>query len=546
MCGIFGILQTMTLKQDDMEKLREGFNKIERRGPDFHKYQVVNEKTIMGFHRLAIMDLSEKGNQPFCVEKEEKRIHVVCNGEIYNYKQLKEKYEIEIDTSSDCGIIIPLYEKIGIERLVEELDGEYAFILVEEYKGSDNVKITAVRDKIGVRPLFWACEKIDEENKRYGFASEAKALTDSFSEVKVFPPGNYFIYETNRTVSSLSQYYKYEYETKNYDEKEIRLKIATILENCVKKRLDSDRPIACLLSGGLDSSLIAAIAAKILRERGMVLRTFNIGMKGGTDQYYAELVAKHIGSQHETIELTHDMALDAIKETVYATETFDITTIRASIWQRLISKHISENTDIKVILCGDGSDEVCSGYRYSYQAPSLHDLHTDAVRLVKEIHLYDGLRADRATSYHGLELRVPFLDPEFVDYFLSVDPSLRMPTLSRCEKYLLRSSFSSSSLLPDEVLFRKKEAFSDGVSSLENSWFVILQQYLDSIVSDSDLSNSSYSHCPPPSKEAFYYRSLFSLFFSDNNSSLIPRFWLPQWCGSINEPSARVLSVYST
>src|SRR3989338_6753085 len=257
MCGIFGILQTMTLKQDDMEKLREGFNKIERRGPDFHKYQVVNEKTIMGFHRLAIMDLSEKGNQPFCVEKEEKRIHVVCNGEIYNYKQLKEKYEIEIDTSSDCGIIIPLYEKIGIERLVEELDGEYAFILVEEYKGSDNVKI-------------------NEENKRYGFASEAKALTDSFSEVKVFPPGNYFIYETNRTVSSLSQYYKYEYETKNYDEKEIRLKIATILENCVKKRLDSDRPIACLLSGGLDSSLIAAIAAKILRERGMVLRTFNI------------------------------------------------------------------------------------------------------------------------------------------------------------------------------------------------------------------------------------------------------------------------------
>jgi len=430
--------------------------------------------------------------------------------------------------------------------LVEELDGEYALIMVEEYKGSGIVKIMAARDKIGVRPLFWACDKVDEENERYGFASEAKALTDSFSQVKVFPPGNYFIYDTSRTVSSLNQYYKYEYEIKNRNEEKIRVKIAEILENCVRKRLDSDRPIACLLSGGLDSSLIAAISAKILAEHGMVLRTFNIGMKGGTDQYYAELVAKHIGSQHETVELTHDMALEAIKETVYATETFDITTIRASIWQRLISKYISENTDIKVILCGDGSDEVCSGYRYSYQAPSLDDLHSDAVRLVKEIHLYDGLRADRATSYHGLELRVPFLDPEFVDYYLSIDPSLRIPTSSRCEKYLLRSAFSSSSLLPHEVLFRKKEAFSDGVSSIENSWFVILQQYIDSIVSDSSFSSSSYSHCPPPSKEAFFYRSLFSSFFSDSNSSLIPHFWLPQWCGSIHEPSARVLSVYSS
>jgi asparagine synthase (glutamine-hydrolysing) len=300
--------------------------------------------------------------------------------------------------------------------------------------------------------------------------------------------------------------------------------------------------LACLLSGGLDSSLVSAIAAE---QSSTPINTFTIGMEGATDLPYAQQVADHIGSNHHIVMLTNEDGLKAIDETIYAIESYDITSVRASVWQFLIAKYIKENTDFKAILCGELSDELCSGYKYFHNAPDTKSMHAENVRLVEDVHRFDGLRTDRTMSYHGLEVRLPFAEKTFIEYYLSIDPSIRMPQQG-VEKWLLRSSFADTGLLPDAILWRSKEAFSDGVSGKQKSWFQIVQEYIETLVSEEEfrMESKKFTHNTPFTKESYYYRKKFGEYFGEAHSKVIPYFWMPRWSGNVGDPSARVLSVY--
>jgi asparagine synthase (glutamine-hydrolysing) len=548
MCGIWALIT------DGEKDGKYYFDKVKRRGPERSYFKKDRDRYI-GFHRLSIMDPSTLGDQPFILDE----IKLICNGEIYNFKHLKDEYKLDTKSDSDCEVILHLYRKFGINKTLELLDGVFAFIIF------DNDKIIVARDRIGVRPLFYSYNL--ENGYEYGFSSIVSGLAHlTKSNVNVFTPGTYMTltktdkgYKREDTV-----YYNYIYQTLISDEQEALEHICSVFTRAVEKRLISDRPICCLLSGGLDSSLVCAIASKYLKTKGETLKTFSIGMKGATDIGYAEKVAEYIGSEHTTVYFNKQEGLKAIQEVIRATESYDITTIRASVGQYLISKYISEKTDIKVVFNGDGSDELCMGYMYFHNAPTPNDAQSETVRLIQDIHLYDGLRSDRCVSYHGLEPRTPFLDCDFVELIMSIDPKLKVPK-DNAEKYLLRKAFKGD-LLPDEILWRKKEAFSDGVSSEKESWFETIQKYMDKIITDEDLQEGRAKYdsddseivnetvggrkvlCQknvPKTKEALYYREIFNILVEKRNSNVIPYFWLPKWCGDIEEPSARVLNVYN-
>lgn len=309
--------------------------------------------------------------------------------------------------------------------------------------------------------------------------------------------------------------------------------------------LHADRPLGALLSGGLDSSLVVGVAAKYMKERcGKKLRTFSIGMPGGTDGPYAKRVAEFCGTEHTHFELTTQDFLDAIREVIASIATFDITTVRASVGQYLVSKKISQETDIKVLLIGDGSDELCSGYMYFHKAPSAEASHLENCRLLKEIGLFDVLRADRGIARHGLEARCPFLSFDFIDLYLKLDCRLRVP-VEGVEKWLLRKAFEGTNTIPEEVRVRAKCAFSDGVSKKEKSWFQIIgDRMADGVFTEEELllAMKSYKHVAPVSYESLFYRRTYEEFFG-NTAHIIPHYWLPKWCGDIKEPSARVLDV---
>jgi asparagine synthase (glutamine-hydrolysing) len=472
MCGIWAFLFNTDSKRKILDNMSYNyFRKISNRGPDksiFH--DLINPYNIqLGFHRLAIMDTSPLGDQPFIetyINNSNKKrfVYLICNGEIYNYRELATKYNINLKTNSDCEIISKLYMKVGIHTLAKELIGEYAFIIVDagETK-NDDITVNVCSDTFGIRPLFYC---IDDNG--INFASEIKGLVNIFNNpVERFKPRNYMTIKKCDNKWSEPKYTEY-YTCQIYPAlpfnnlQQVKKNIHDIFYESVRCRLISDRPLGCLLSGGLDSSLVASIASNILRKEGKTLKTFSIGMPNSTDEKYARLVAKHIGSEHTHIDLEQSVWINNLNNVIKATETFDITTIRASTGQYLISKWISENTDIKVLLIGDGSDELCSGYIYFHNAPTPDDLHKENIRLVEDIHLYDVLRADRGISSNGLEARVPFLDKRFVNYYLSVEPLLRT-AVNGMEKWLLRESFNHNNYLPDKVLFRRKEAFSDGV-----------------------------------------------------------------------------------
>jgi asparagine synthase (glutamine-hydrolysing) len=548
MCGIWAlILENERCEIKDFNKLIHNFNEIKNRGPDFSSFETFNETSILGFHRLSIMDKSDKGLQPFYFETEERKMALICNGEIYNYKSLINEYELDMKSKCDCEIILQLYYKVGINKLLNLLDGVFAFVIIDIKKKMNERKVIVARDKIGVRPLFYGWNEEENENEYY-FCSEIKGLSRLVDKIEIFKPATYMElnYNNGKLINKkIEEYYKYNYEMINLTEKQHMINIKEILIQSVKKRLQSDRPLCCLLSGGLDSSLISSITSRLLKETNNKLYTFSIGMQGSTDNVYATKVAEYIKSEHTVIWITKEESLKAIYDVIYATETYDITTIRASVGQYLISKYISNNTDYKVILSGDGSDEVASGYIYNYNAPSLKDLQNEAIKRIKEIHIYDGLRADRATSIHGLELRVPFLDTKFVDYYLSIDPELRMPKKKRMEKFLLRKSFEG--FLPNDILYRKKEAFSDGISSKEDSWHIVIQKYINEKITEEEynLERNKYKNNTPMTKEAYYYRKIFCEIFDNKYNNVIKDFWLPNWCGDVKEPSARILSVYN-
>ena len=555
MCGIWFFLSKLkNLDHELYAKCMDSFMKTKNRGPDRSHFEVLQEpiNSMIGFHRLSIMDPGVKGDQPFKIINGDHTIFTICNGEIYNFRELEEKYNIKAMSGSDCEVIPHLYQKIGINNLVHELIGEYAFIIFDVNMITGDFNLYAVRDRFGIRPMFYA-----ESENHFNFSSEMKSLVDIKEEnitVNVLEPRRiYHIERKDGVISSISSTSYYEVSVKDNMIEDLdtacNLVKDTLIES-VRSKLISDRPLGCLLSGGLDSSLIASIASKILKERGQKLRTFSIGMDGSTDEYYAKLVAKHIQSDHTHIELDQQEFIDNLRNVIYNIESFDITTVRASTGQYLVSKWISKNTDIKVLLIGDGSDELCAGYLYFHKAPSAIDSHNENIRLISDIHYYDVLRADRGIAENGIEARVPFLDHRFVDLYLTIKPELRIPT-NNSEKWLLRRSFSKEAnpendYLPDEVLWRKKEAFSDGVSSKNKSWYQIIQEYAKDKYSDEDLTNANREHLKPVSKESLYFREIFEEYYGKNVSvsKTIPYFWLPKWMGNILEPSARVLSVY--
>ena len=542
-----GILLLLNNTQSE-EKIISNFWKGKGRGPERSDIKFLHDdKVILGFHRLAINGLKDSANQPMTIGN----YTLICNGEIYNYIDLHTLFNIKNTTGSDCEIIIHLYEKYGIEQTLRLIDGVFAFALFDRLQH----KIIVARDLFGVRPLFISTRN----NIEFAVASEMKMLTDSTTNnhtISPFTPGTYSVFEfVSSPLSVVRDVWRKSIENKpfaiitpslNYTiktETDATTLIKNNLMSAVKKRFfTTDRPIACLLSGGLDSSLITALVHKltIAEDATKQLETYSIGLQGSEDLKYARKVADFLGTKHTEIICTEKEFLAAIPNVIYNIESYDTTTVRASVGNFLVSKYISEHSKAKVIFNGDGSDEVCGGYLYFHLAPDALAFDQECQRLLKDIHLYDVLRSDRSISSNGLEARTPFLDKSFVHAYLSIPPNLRF-VKGRCEKYLLRKAFASMNILPSEVLWRTKEAFSDGVSSQKKSWYEIIQSSMDTQPL-APLSGNALILNTPTTKEQQYYRHIFERHYK-NYSNVIPYFWMPKFTNA-TDSSARTLNIY--
>ena len=522
MCGFL----TVGSKELEIDVFDEALGKIEGRGPDMVETSRLFDKTF-GFNRLAIMDLSEKGMQPFS----DNHTIVVCNGEIYNYPELKKNIidEYTFKSSSDCEVLIPLYRKYGLDTLVRYLDGEYAFCLYDALTD----KMMAARDPIGIRPMFYGYT----EKGTIAFGSETKALMPVCKEIMSFPPGHYYDggkFVCFNDVADVKLMHNDDVET-------IALNLRVKLIEAVKKRLQSDAPVGYLLSGGLDSSLVCAIGQRIT---DTPIKTFAIGMETDPiDLKYAKEVAEFLGTDHTEVIMTKEDVLGSLREVIRTLETWDITTIRASIGMYLLCKYIHEHTDLKVILTGEVSDELF-GYKYTDFAPSPEEFQKESQKRMRELYMYDVLRADRCISANALEGRVPFADLDFVDYTMRIDPKKKMNTYNK-GKYLLRHAFEGLNYLPHDILFREKAAFSDAVG---HSMVDYLKEYADSLYTDEDVKNAKdkYPYCTPFTKESLLYRDIFESYYP-GKAKWIKDFWMPNktWenC-DVNDPSARVLKNY--
>jgi asparagine synthase (glutamine-hydrolysing) len=527
MCGIWATLGSWctTVSKDE---LFQYILRLKARGPEYTGYAEPTETSRLGFTRLAINGLTDQGNQPF---QDLSGNFLVCNGEIYNYQQLAERHQIPLsDGSSDCEVLLPLFLNKGLTlpEACRAIDGVFAIVCVDQ----QNKRMIIARDPYGVRPLFEA----QREDGSHVWSSELKALPEGCDWIRPFPPGS--VKEYCLKTGILKQQFRYHTNP--------CVKIPTLtaadlrmaLEAAVEKRLMSDRPVGALLSGGLDSSLVAAIAARAMAFRGQRLHTFSIGMPGSTDLAYAKQVAHFIGSEHHEILLSRQDFLDAIEQVIPAIESYDITTVRASVGNWLVGKWIKDHTDIKVVLNGDGSDEIGGGYLYFYRSPSEEAFESETARLLEEIHMYDVLRSDRCISSHGLEPRTPFLDKQVVATWLSLQTVLRRPQQEvRVEKQVLREAFQGTGLLPDAVLWRKKEAFSDGVSSEDESWYVTVARHAEESGLGKDVGN--WTHNPPQTAEGVWYRQKFEALYGEEAAYCIPHMWMPKWTPGAKDPSAR-------
>jgi len=542
MCGIWAYIS------NNKKNYYDYFNKISHRGPDASSY-ISLKKADIGFHRLSIIEKSFKGLQPFI----DNNLILICNGEIFNYKDLIKKYEIN-NCVNDCMCILQLYKLLSFDDFIkvfkQELIGEFAFVILE-FENDNIIKVISGRDVFGVRPLYYS-----NENELI-FSSELKGVPLTFKNVKEFPCGSIMTFHFNNNDNDNDNdndnnnndndnCYDISngiYDTlinNNYD----LINIKNTLIEAVKIRLMADNPdeIGFYLSGGLDSSILCSIAAKLVYPKQ--IRTFSIGFKESTDLPYAKKVANFINSIHEEIIMTEEQALNIIDDVVYATCTYDITTIRASCGQYLLSKYIKENTNIKIIINGDGSDEVLGGYIFNYYAPTPESFHKSCLKYTQNIHMFDGRRLDRCLGYFGLEARVPFLDINFVKSVWDTPAKMRMPSYANCEKFILRQVFNDDSYLPNDCLFRKKEAFSDGISSKEKSWFRTINDRMNIIISDDEFKKENIYNCP--SKEAYYYNNKFIEYFGKDRLNIIPSYWQPDFKSEniYIDPSARQLKIY--
>lgn len=522
MCGfVFASKQKI-----NKEMFKKSYDNIFHRGPD--NQTIKEEDGIWGFHRLSIMDLSAKGNQPF--ERDGKKL--ICNGEIYNFLELREllRDEFEFKSESDCEVLIPLYEKFGFEIMLKMLDAEFALVLFDGETG----EIMAGRDPIGIRPMFYG---YDKETGGIAFSSEAKGLIEFCDEVFPFPPGHYYKDGEFHLYNDLADPKRIIDE----DLDTITSKIREKLEKGIIKRLHSDTPLGFLLSGGLDSSLVCAVSQKFLDKP---IKTFAIGMETDPiDLRYAKEVADFLGTEHTEVIMTKKDVLDSLEKVIWHLETWDITTIRASIGMYLVCKYIHENTDLKVLMTGEVSDEIF-GYKYTDFAPTPKEFQKESQKRIRELYMYDVLRADRVIAANSLEARVPFGDLDFVDYVMSVNPEKKMNKYNK-GKYLLRKAFEGLDYLPDSILYREKAAFSDAVG---HSMVDYLKEYAEEKYTDEDLKNAAakYPYRTPFTKESLLYRDIFEKFYP-NKAEWIKDFWMPnkEWEGcDVDDPSARVLKNY--
>lgn len=521
MCSIMGYCGSGAV----MEEFRKGFDRTLSRGPD--KSRIVDTgKGLLGFHRLSIMGLTPSGMQPFCLDGS----YVVCNGEIYGFekwkKELSGKYQFQSD--SDCEILLPMYREYGTDMFAM-LDAEFVCIIFD----GDTQEYIAARDPIGIRPLYYGYDK----KGVILFASEAKNLLGLCDRIMPFPPGHYYkggefiCYDDIAKVDHVC----------GDDLETVCRNIHDKLVSGIEKRLVADAKVGFLLSGGLDSSLVCAVAA---RKSSGPIHTFAIGMsEDAIDLKYAKQTADFIGSMHTEVIITKEDVIKSLEEVIYLLGTFDITTIRASIGMYLVCKAIHEQTDIRVLLTGEISDELF-GYKYTDFAPSAAEFQKEAKKRIRELHMYDVLRADRCISVNSLEARVPFGDLDFVRYVMAVDPEKKLNTYGK-GKYLLRHAFEEGGYLPDAILWREKAAFSDAVG---HSMVDHLKEYAENYYTQEEFDEKiqEYTHARPFTKESLLYREIFEKYYP-GQSEMITDFWMPNksWKGcDVDDPSARVLQNY--
>ena len=521
MCSIMGYCSSSAA----FDVFMKGFERTISRGPDDTRV-VQTADGLLGFHRLAIMGPAPSGMQPFKLGDS----YVVCNGEIYGFekfkKELSGKYTFESD--SDCEILLPMYQEYGTD-MFSMLDAEFACIL---YDG-DKREFIAARDPIGIRPLYYGYDK----DGAVIFASEAKNLMDLTDKIMPFPPGHYYKDGQFICYCDIAKV-----DMVCHDDLETACrKIHDKLAAGVEKRLVADAKVGFLLSGGLDSSLVCAIAAKKSREP---IKTFAIGMsEDAIDLKYAKQAADYIGSDHTEVYMTPEDVLSSLENVIQLLGTYDITTIRASMGMYLVCKAIHEQTDIRVLLTGEISDELF-GYKYTDFAPDAAAFQKEAQKRIHELHMYDVLRADRCISVNSLEARVPFGDLDLVTYVMAVDPELKLNTYGK-GKYLLRHAFEEGGYLPDEILWREKAAFSDAVG---HSMVDYLKEYAEKQYTDAEFESrcKSYTHARPFTKESLLYREIFEKYYP-GQAEMVADFWMPnkEWEGcNVSDPSARVLSNY--
>jgi asparagine synthase (glutamine-hydrolysing) len=607
MCGIFALLNNLHLPKN---VILQEFEKGKHRGPEYSIYKNVMIHADFGFHRLAINGLNDESNQPILY----KNIALICNGEIYNYKELYREMNVTPTTDSDCEVILHLYMKYGIEHTLQMLDGVFSFLLLDYRYDNVDAKLYVARDPYGVRPLYAIYPCPSDENRRamidatgyripidkpiYAFASELKELSELKNElnaktslrkhtydIEQFLPGTYSTFKLDYTVNSqwTETHKNARYHTPGFrtiinpsssytDDLNQAIKtIQTYLEEAVNKRcVTTERPVACLLSGGLDSSLITALVNEYIVTHNLPqLETYSIGLEDSEDLKYARIVANYLGTKHTEVILSEKDFLDAIPDVIRDIESYDTTTVRASIGNWLLGKYISEHSEAKVIFNGDGSDELTGGYLYMRYAPDSIEFEKECRRLLSDIYLYDVLRSDKSISSHGLEPRTPFLDRTWVQQYLSLPLRLRYMDNKTIEKYLLRVSFSwlyyknskGTALLPDDILWRKKEAFSDGVSKKTRSLYEIIQEFTNQKIDDMTCVNmeeyaGTYSqlceviptmhevngYLIPETTEQFYYRYVFETNYR-GMGHIVPYFWMPRYV-SAKDASARTLEIY--
>lgn len=597
MCGIFALLNNRNTYSENLVEQAFGIGK--RRGPENSTLKRIGDRAHFGFHRLAINGLTEVSDQPMTIGN----VTLICNGEIYNYRELFELMDVEPETGSDCEIIIHLYKKYGIKETLSLIDGVFAFVLYDYSDYCDPARVYVARDPLGVRPLYVLSAggprfedrdlnsvKITYDNI-YCFASELKPLQslmnvhgpiyyDSFRPnsltraqgcppplstrgllmAKQYPPGTYSSFSlshgAHRTWTPTAM--AIPYASLNVTSSSLRTESETVgrsayeiavwdtLNEAVRKRTvgTTERGIACCLSGGLDSSLIAALVSKYYDGD---LETYSIGMEGSDDLKYAKVVATHLGSKHTEIILSEDEFWDAIPEVIEAIESYDTTTVRASVGNYLLGKYISKHSDAKVVFNGDGSDELTGGYLYMLAAPDSLEFNAECRRLLNDIHAFDVLRSDKSISSHGLEPRTPFLDKSFVATYLNTPLSLRNPRhfsgSDHPEKYFLRSIVQKMEpgLLPTQILWRTKEAFSDGVSGTAGTWYQLIERRVQSLdVHDLVLEEPDVN--VPTTLEQRYYRQLFDNMYP-GSATVVPYFWMPRYVDAVDS-SARSLDIY--